>query len=63
VTWVASRAAGRNLTLRQFALDYLAVPFLGLYISWLHFWSAPAIVLGRKAIFMRTPKRGSAPAA
>ena len=59
VQWTASRAAGRKLSLKQFALDYLAVPFLGLYISWLHFWSAPAIVLRRKAIFMRTPKRGS----
>jgi cellulose synthase/poly-beta-1,6-N-acetylglucosamine synthase-like glycosyltransferase len=56
----ASKAAGRNLSLGQFALDYLAVPFLGLYISWLHFWSAPAIVLGRPAVFMRTPKRGAA---
>jgi cellulose synthase/poly-beta-1,6-N-acetylglucosamine synthase-like glycosyltransferase len=62
VTWVATRAAGRKVTLPQFALDYLAVPFLGLYISWLHLWSAPAIVLGRKAVFMRTPKQGSAPA-
>jgi cellulose synthase/poly-beta-1,6-N-acetylglucosamine synthase-like glycosyltransferase len=59
VQWTATRAAGRRLTLKQFALDYLAVPFLGLYISWLHFRSAPAIVLGREAVFMRTPKRGS----
>jgi hypothetical protein len=59
VTWTASRAAGRNLSFGRFALDYLAVPFLGLYICWLHFWAAPAIVLGREAVFMRTPKRGS----
>lgn len=57
--WAATRAAGRDLPLKQFALDYLTVPFLGLYISWLHFWAAPAIMLGRKAVFMRTPKRGA----
>jgi cellulose synthase/poly-beta-1,6-N-acetylglucosamine synthase-like glycosyltransferase len=59
VTWFASRAAGHGRPLGRFARDYLAVPALSLYISWLHFRSIPAIVLGRRAVFVRTPKQGS----
>jgi cellulose synthase/poly-beta-1,6-N-acetylglucosamine synthase-like glycosyltransferase len=59
VTWFASRAAGHGRPLGRFAREYLAVPALSLYISWLHFKSIPAIVLGRRAVFERTPKQGS----
>jgi cellulose synthase/poly-beta-1,6-N-acetylglucosamine synthase-like glycosyltransferase len=62
VTWFASRAAGHHRSLGRFARDYLAVPMLSLYISWLHFRSIPAIVLGRRAVFERTPKQGSSTA-
>jgi len=57
--WVANRATGRGLTLWRFLLDVWPVPYLIMYVSWLQFWSVPAIIMGRKAIFVRTPKRGS----
>jgi cellulose synthase/poly-beta-1,6-N-acetylglucosamine synthase-like glycosyltransferase len=59
VMWFASRAAGHGRPLGRFARDYLAVPVLSLYVSWLHFRSIPSIVLGRRAVFERTPKQGS----
>jgi cellulose synthase/poly-beta-1,6-N-acetylglucosamine synthase-like glycosyltransferase len=57
-----SKAAGRHRPLWRFAVEVIAATFLLLYVSWAHFWSVPAIVLGRPAVFMRTPKRGAAAA-
>ena len=62
VTFHASRAAGHERPLGRFTRDYLAVPALSLYVSWLHFRSIPAIVTGRRAVFERTPKQGSSAA-
>jgi cellulose synthase/poly-beta-1,6-N-acetylglucosamine synthase-like glycosyltransferase len=53
------RAAGRKTPLWRFVFDVLPVPLLGLYISWAYFWSLPATALGRRGVFVRTPKRGS----
>jgi hypothetical protein len=54
-----TRAAGRKTPLWRFVFDVLPVPLLGLYISWAYFWSLPATALGRRGVFVRTPKRGS----
>ena len=63
VMWFAARAAGHHRSAGKFVRDYSAVPVLGLYVSWLHLCSVPAIVLGRDAVFERTPKQGATPVA
>jgi cellulose synthase/poly-beta-1,6-N-acetylglucosamine synthase-like glycosyltransferase len=55
---VGSSATHRRVSLPRFLLNYWPVPFLVLYVSWLHFRALPAIVMGREATFVRTPKRG-----
>ncbi len=52
-----SRAAGRTLHLPHFLVDLLPLTYIVLYVSWARFWSMPSIMLGRKEVFVRTPKR------
>jgi cellulose synthase/poly-beta-1,6-N-acetylglucosamine synthase-like glycosyltransferase len=56
--WGGSRAAGRSLD-KRLIVDCVPLIYIVLYISWARFWSMPSIMLGRKAIFVRTPKRGT----
>jgi cellulose synthase/poly-beta-1,6-N-acetylglucosamine synthase-like glycosyltransferase len=57
-----SKAAGRHRPPWRFAVEVILATGLLLYVSWAHFRSVPAIVLGRPAVFVRTPKRGAAAA-
>ena len=57
--WGGGRAAGRDPSIAQFAEDIVPVMLLVLYVSWARFWSMPSIVMGRRATFVRTPKRGA----
>jgi hypothetical protein len=40
----------------------MSIPLSGvcLYISWAQFWALPATLLGRRRVFVRTPKAGVA---
>jgi len=58
--FLANHLLGRRTPFLRFWLNYLPVPLLGLYISWAQFWSLPATMLGRRRIFVRTPKAGVA---
>jgi hypothetical protein len=55
--WGGSRAAGRRLDWRLI-IDVVPLTYIVLYVSWARFWSMPSIMLGRKAVFVRTPKQG-----
>jgi hypothetical protein len=55
--WGGSRAAGRRLDARLI-VDVVPLIYIVFYVSWARFWSMPSIMLGRKAIFVRTPKQG-----
>jgi cellulose synthase/poly-beta-1,6-N-acetylglucosamine synthase-like glycosyltransferase len=56
----ANRFVERMTPLGPFVLDFAAVVLLVIYISWANFRSLPATLIGRRRIFVRTPKRGSA---
>jgi hypothetical protein len=44
----------------RFLFDFGTVVLLVIYISWANFRSLPATLMGRRRIFVRTPKEGSA---
>jgi cellulose synthase/poly-beta-1,6-N-acetylglucosamine synthase-like glycosyltransferase len=56
---VANRFVGRAKPLASFALDFALVLALAIYISWANFRSIPATLIGRRRVFVRTPKEGS----
>jgi cellulose synthase/poly-beta-1,6-N-acetylglucosamine synthase-like glycosyltransferase len=60
VMFAANRFVGRATSFWRFLLDFIPVPFLMLYISWLNFRSLPNTLLGRRRTFVRTPKAGVA---
>lgn len=57
---VANRFVGRMTPLGSFLLDFVPVLGLLIYISWANFQSLPATLIGRRRVFVRTPKEGSA---
>jgi cellulose synthase/poly-beta-1,6-N-acetylglucosamine synthase-like glycosyltransferase len=52
----ANRFARPGTSTWRFIVDFVPVPFLTLYISWANFSSLPATLLGRRRVFVRTPK-------
>jgi cellulose synthase/poly-beta-1,6-N-acetylglucosamine synthase-like glycosyltransferase len=56
---VANRFLRRMTPLTSFALDFVTALGLLIYIIWANFQSLPATLVGRRRVFMRTPKEGS----
>jgi cellulose synthase/poly-beta-1,6-N-acetylglucosamine synthase-like glycosyltransferase len=56
----ANRFVKRTTPVGRFLLDFATVVLLVIYISWANFRSLPATLMGRRRIFVRTPKEGSA---
>jgi cellulose synthase/poly-beta-1,6-N-acetylglucosamine synthase-like glycosyltransferase len=61
LAFVGRTAAGRRTPVSHFLQGMTVLPVVCLYISWIHLWVLPSILLGRRRIFVRTPKRGAAP--
>jgi hypothetical protein len=61
LAFVGRIAAGRRTPVSHFLQGMTVLPVVCLYISWIHLWVLPSILLGRRRIFVRTPKRGAAP--
>jgi hypothetical protein len=58
--FTANRFLKRMTPLVPFLRGYVVVLALALYISWANFRSLPATLIGRRRVFARTPKEGSA---
>ncbi|MPZ57872.1 MAG: glycosyltransferase [Rhizobiales bacterium] len=61
VMFAANRFVRPKTPFWTFAIGFIPVPFLTLYISWANLRSLPATLLGRQRVFVRTPKAGAAP--
>jgi cellulose synthase/poly-beta-1,6-N-acetylglucosamine synthase-like glycosyltransferase len=59
LTLVANKFLRRTTPLASFVLDFVIVLGLLIYIIWANFRSLPATLVGRRRVFMRTPKEGS----
>lgn len=57
----ANRFLGRKTRSSSFAADFAVALTLCAYISWAALRSVPATISGRRRVFERTPKKGSAP--
>lgn len=56
---VANRTVRRNTPLTRIILDFPLVACLTFYIAWANLRALPGTLLGRRRIFVRTPKWGS----
>lgn len=57
----ANHFVGRSTPLRLFLADFAVAILLCIYISWASLRSLPVTMFGRRRVFERTPKKGSAP--